>query len=163
MSDSSTADTAEIPDATPKRRRCRIVRSLTDVAPDMRTRAGRLLKTVRAELTAHVGGNPTATQQRLIERAAILTAHLARMDTAILNGSASPDASYVSMSSSLARITATLGLDVAEVPAPTLSDILRMPPASKAPEPVQAVAGATAPAAADKPLAGFHDGHRDVA
>jgi hypothetical protein len=46
---------------------------------DGRTREA-LLRRVRADLTKHVGGNPSATQQALIERAAWLSLHIALLD-----------------------------------------------------------------------------------
>jgi hypothetical protein len=39
---------------------------------DGRTREAALVRRVRAELTAHVGGNPTFPQRMLIDRAAVL-------------------------------------------------------------------------------------------
>jgi hypothetical protein len=47
---------------------------------DWRTREAKLLTAVRAELTAHVGGSPSAVQRALIERAARLTVYIEAMD-----------------------------------------------------------------------------------
>ena len=47
---------------------------------DRRTREARLLATLREELTAHVGGQPSAVQYAVIERAAWLGLRLAMMD-----------------------------------------------------------------------------------
>ena len=47
---------------------------------DQRTRESRLLKAVRRDLTAHVGGKPSATQRALIERAARLSLYIEVMD-----------------------------------------------------------------------------------
>jgi hypothetical protein len=47
---------------------------------DWRTREAKLLVATRAELTAHVGGNPNSVQRALIERAARLTVYIEAMD-----------------------------------------------------------------------------------
>jgi hypothetical protein len=47
---------------------------------DRRTREAKLLVATRAELTAHVGGNPNPVQRALIERAARLTVYIKAMD-----------------------------------------------------------------------------------
>ena len=47
---------------------------------DWRTREGQMLIAARAELTAHVGGNPNNVQKALIERAARLTLYIELMD-----------------------------------------------------------------------------------
>jgi hypothetical protein len=51
---------------------------------DWRTREGKLLAAARAELTAHVGGNPSNVQKALIERAARLTLYIEMMDARAL-------------------------------------------------------------------------------
>jgi hypothetical protein len=51
---------------------------------DWRTREGKLLAAARAELTAHVGGNPNNVQKALIERAARLTLYVELMDAEAL-------------------------------------------------------------------------------
>jgi hypothetical protein len=47
---------------------------------DWRTREGQVLIAARAELTAHVGGNPNSVQRVLIERAARLSLYIEMMD-----------------------------------------------------------------------------------
>ena len=47
---------------------------------DWRSREGQVLIAARAELTAHVGGNPSNVQKALIERAARLTLYIEMMD-----------------------------------------------------------------------------------
>jgi hypothetical protein len=127
-----------------------------------RTREGALLRGIRAELIGHVGGRPDAAQVQTIETIAHARLRLTLMDQQLAEtGSLGDQTSYLGLTSNVARLMARL--EPATPAAPTLADILRTPPASKAPEPVQAVAGATAPAAADKPLAGILEGHRDVA
>lgn len=81
---------------------------------DGRTREARLLRQIRADLTAHVGGSPSATQRIAIERAAALTLHVARMDaTAAKNGGMSDHArrEYLSADSSLRRMLQLLGAE----------------------------------------------------
>ena len=51
---------------------------------DFRSREGKLLAAARAELTAHVGGNPNNVQKALIERAARLTLYIELMDAEAL-------------------------------------------------------------------------------
>ena len=51
---------------------------------DWRTREGQTLTAARAELTAHVGGNPNNVQKALIERAARLTLYVEMMDARAL-------------------------------------------------------------------------------
>jgi hypothetical protein len=53
---------------------------------DGRVKEARLMNRVRAELIAHVGGRPSATQRLLIERAAILSLKAAQIDLKILAG-----------------------------------------------------------------------------
>jgi hypothetical protein len=47
---------------------------------DQRTREAKYLRDTVAELTRHVGGNPSAPQRLLIQRAAILSLRLAQLD-----------------------------------------------------------------------------------
>jgi hypothetical protein len=47
---------------------------------DWRSREGKVLIDARAQLTAHVGGNPNNVQKALIERAARLTLYVELMD-----------------------------------------------------------------------------------
>jgi hypothetical protein len=51
---------------------------------DWRTREGQVLIAARAELTAHVGGNPNNVQKALIERAARLMLYIEMMDARAL-------------------------------------------------------------------------------
>ncbi len=86
-----------------------------------------LLRRTKAALSAHVGGKPSATQRALIDRAAQLTLHVARMDAkAMEDGCLSDHASreYLAWSNSLARTLALLGLDAAKASAPSLREYL---------------------------------------
>lgn len=87
---------------------------------DGRTKEGRLLRDTRADLVAHCGGQPSATQKALIERAALLTLHVARLDREALAGGGFSEATarqYLAWSNSLGRTLASLGVGH-EKPAP---------------------------------------------
>jgi hypothetical protein len=91
---------------------------------DGRSAEGVFLRRTRAELTQHVGGHPTAPQRALIDRVAILTLHVARMDTAaIAAGGFSDHASreYLDWSNALTGTLAQLGPQAAQAPTPSLS------------------------------------------
>lgn len=91
---------------------------------DGRSREAALLRRVRAELTAHVGGQPTATQASLIERAAILRLRLARLDLDLAAGRVVDDDLHLRLSNSLSRLLKRLGPPAAP-PQPTLQDYMR--------------------------------------
>jgi hypothetical protein len=81
---------------------------------DRRRREARLLETTRADLAAHVGGAPSAVQRRLIERAAMLTLHVALFDERAIaaQGMSERDArEYLAYSNSLTRTLKALGVD----------------------------------------------------
>jgi len=81
---------------------------------DGRSRHARVLKKVRADLIAHIGGNPTVTQLSLIERAAWSTLHMALMDDRMLHDGALDERAarqYLAWSNTHARIMKSLGLD----------------------------------------------------
>lgn len=80
---------------------------------DGRTREGRLMRDVRAELTAHVGGKPSATQKALIERAVWLSLHIAQLDAKAAAGRAMTEhdsRTYLAWSNSLTRTLREIGL-----------------------------------------------------
>ena len=79
---------------------------------DRRTAAARLIGAVRAELAAHVGGSPSATQRAIIERAAWLRLHLMLMDNKTAEGRALTELdsrTYLAWVGSLARLMIALG------------------------------------------------------
>jgi hypothetical protein len=81
---------------------------------DGRSADARLLRKTRAELTAHCGGKPSATQLALIDRAAMLTLHVSKMDLkAVEAGEFTQHASnqYLAWSNALSRTLAKLGLE----------------------------------------------------
>ena len=87
-------------------------REIVLARPDMRSRAGRLLKQMREELTRHLGGNLTAPQRALVERAAMLQLRCAVLDQRIVDGSFtdSDGKTYLAFSNSLRRCLEGLGL-----------------------------------------------------
>jgi hypothetical protein len=93
---------------------------------DGRTREASLMRRVRAELTAHCGGSPSATQRALIERAVILSLRVAQIDAKILAGEALTlhDSNFaLAWNNSLRRTLVALGQPAAQK-APTLADYL---------------------------------------
>jgi hypothetical protein len=77
-----------------------------------RTAEGRLIRDVRRDLIKHVGGEPSATQRVMIERAVMLTVQLGRMDAkALADGAMSEHASreYLAWSNTLTRTMKALG------------------------------------------------------
>lgn len=79
---------------------------------DRRTAEARFMRDVRAELTAHVGGNPSATQAAMIDRAAWLRLHLRTMDnrTAENRSMSEPDTrTYLAWTGALRRVMDALG------------------------------------------------------
>ena len=94
---------------------------------DRRTREARMLATVRRDLTAHVGGKPSTTQRALIERAAMLSLHMALMDERSISAGRMSDhdqRTYISWSNAYARVIARLGMKGAPTPAPSLHEYL---------------------------------------
>ena len=89
-----------------------------------RTRQGRILKGVRADLTAHVGGKPSATQRVLIDRAAMLTLRIAMMDGKATDGALSErdGREYLAWTNTLTRLMRQLGLKGAAERPPSLRD-----------------------------------------
>jgi hypothetical protein len=81
---------------------------------DLRTKHGRLLRSVRAELLAHVGANPSATQKALIDRAAWLSLHVAMLDAKAIAAGGMPtehdSRQYLAWSNTLTRTLSAIGL-----------------------------------------------------
>ena len=75
---------------------------------DGRTREAGLLGEVRADLTAHVGGDPSATQRRLIEVAAGLSLRIAALDARTAAGAALTDCEANTYTRACAALSATL-------------------------------------------------------
>ena len=79
---------------------------------DQRTREGRLMRQVRKDLIAHLGGNPSVTQRVMIDRAAWLSLRLALLDAKILADTFTEHDSrtYIAWDRSLNRLMRDLGL-----------------------------------------------------
>src|SRR5689334_10768935 len=83
---------------------------------DQRTREAALMRRVRKELTAHVGGSPSAVQRQLIERAAMLTLHVAMFDRRAIEDGGLSDRDrreYLAYSNALERALRHLGIKAA--------------------------------------------------
>jgi hypothetical protein len=91
---------------------------------DWRTREGQTLIATRAELTAHVGGNPNNVQKALIERAARLTLYIEMMDARALAAGTMTERDsrqYLAWSNALRLCLRDLGVKAA--PAEKLPDL----------------------------------------
>jgi hypothetical protein len=93
---------------------------------DGRSRESVMLRKLRADLVAHVGGNPSATQRAVIERACMLSLHLHLLDEKILKeGMSEHDSrSYLAWSNALARTMTRLGMKGTAEKPPSLSDYI---------------------------------------
>lgn len=88
---------------------------------DRRSHEARLIRAFREELTAHVGGSPSATQRVLIDRAAVLQLRLALMDRTSLTTPGMTEKNgreYVCWTNALTRVLAALGPAVKAAEAP---------------------------------------------
>lgn len=96
---------------------------------DKRSREGRLIRQVRADLTAHIGGKASVVQRMLIERAALLSLRLAKLDQKIADGALFTETdnnTYLAWSNSLVRTLSALGAQPqATQQPPSLADHLR--------------------------------------
>jgi hypothetical protein len=84
---------------------------------DGRTWEAKLLGKVMADLTAHCGGKPSATQRALIDRAAWLTLYVAKIDRRTAEGGTMTEhdsRTYLAWSNALARTLAKIGLKGAD-------------------------------------------------
>jgi len=83
------------------------------------------MRDVRAELSVHVGGRPSATQRALIDRAAWLTLHIAQLDAKMADGRPLTECdsrTYLAWSNSLTRTLKQLGLQGAAEKPKTLAE-----------------------------------------
>lgn len=100
-------------------------RAATLAKLDGRTKEARLLAEVRDDLTRHLGGSPSATQRRLIERCAWLSLHVAQLDAKAIEGRGLTDhdhRTYLAWSSALTRCLRQLGTRGAPAKPRTLAD-----------------------------------------
>ena len=83
------------------------------------------MRETRAELTAHVGGNPSATQRALIERAVQLTLRIGAMDRKFGQSGEMTEhdsRTYLAWSACLSRAMRDLGLKPAASAPPSLRE-----------------------------------------
>jgi hypothetical protein len=86
---------------------------------DGRRAEGKLMARVRAELTQHLGGKPTAPQRILIDRAAALSLRLHLMDRESTRSGEMTERNgrqYLAWSNSLTRVLNQIGLAAAPAP-----------------------------------------------
>ena len=94
---------------------------------DGRSSEARLMRKVRNDLVAHVGGKPSVTQSMLIERIVNLSLRVATMDrkfTATGEMTEHDTATYLAWSSSLSRLLRELGMKGTAPRAPTLAEVV---------------------------------------
>ena len=94
---------------------------------DQRTKEARLVRETRADLMAHIGGNPSATQRALIERAVQLTLRVSVMDRKFASTGEQTEhdsRTYLAWSACLSRALRDLGIKAAAAPTKTLADHL---------------------------------------
>jgi hypothetical protein len=103
-------------------------RRFTLAKADGKTREAWLIRRVQEDLIAHVGGKPNTVQRMLIERAAVLTLRLAKLDAKIVNETGPltlHDTNYViAWQNALTRCLVALGVNPAAAPRPSLDDAL---------------------------------------
>ncbi len=100
---------------------------------DGRRAEARRMRTIRAELTAHVGGKPSATQKMMIERIATLLLRIELMDRRALKEGDMTERdtrSYLAWANAVTRMLRQIGLQGAATKAPSLAEYLAAKPAS---------------------------------
>jgi hypothetical protein len=87
---------------------------------DKRTKEARLANSLRKELTAHVGGNPSIAQRLLIDQATKIQLRIALMDREGTGGGMSErrQVEYLAWCGTLTRLVRELGLVGAPPPKP---------------------------------------------
>ena len=94
---------------------------------DGRSREGRFLKSIRAELVDHVGGCPSVTERHLIERAVWLAFRVAQLDAKMAGSDKFTDhdsRTYLAWSNSLTRCLRELGLKPSAQSPRSLAEVL---------------------------------------
>jgi hypothetical protein len=94
---------------------------------DGRTQLAKRAKRLRDELRQHVGGNPSATQMVLIDRAVMLQTRIDMLDKQTLDGHEMNDGDgrrYLAWTNSLTRLMRQLGQKSAAPPVASLSEYL---------------------------------------
>jgi hypothetical protein len=104
-------------------------KSSTLAKTDGRTKESRLVKSLRSELVAHVGGKPSTTQRLLIDQACQLQLRLAMMDKTIdadtganFEMTERNQVQYLAWSGALTRLLRQLGMDAVAPRAKTIAD-----------------------------------------
>ena len=93
---------------------------------DMRTSGGRRFRELVVDFSAHVGGNPSATQCELIKRAAGLAVWCAEREAEQATGTQLDVAAYTTAVNSLRRLLADLGFSPASRDVtPSLRDLIQ--------------------------------------
>ncbi len=95
---------------------------------DGRSREARLVKSLRAELIAHVGGTPSTTQRLLIDQAAQLQLRIAMMDAdgdGIGGMTERNQVQYLAWAGALSRLLRDLGMNAAAPPPQSHADFLK--------------------------------------
>jgi hypothetical protein len=102
-------------------------RPLTLAKLDGRTKEAALIRKVKAELTAHCGGNPTFPQKMMIDRAAILALRIAQIEAKIVAGESLTlhDSNFaIAWFNAYRRTLTAIGLEPASVDkTPSLADL----------------------------------------
>ena len=94
---------------------------------DNRTREARWMRRVAADLRRHVGGQPSAVQEQLIQRAAWLALRLAQLDAKIADGESFTEhdsKAYLAWTSTFSRLLKLLGMKPAAAKPPSLAELL---------------------------------------
>jgi hypothetical protein len=93
---------------------------------DQRTKEAQLMRRVRDELTAHVGGRPSAVERLLIERATMLSLRVAQIDIKIMAGEVltlHDNQHALSWNNALRRTLSELGLEPRNQPVVKEADL----------------------------------------
>jgi hypothetical protein len=107
------------------------------------SKEGELYRAVVRQLTAHVGGKPSATQALLIGRLAWLQVHLAHLDQRAMSGTALSDhvaREYLAWTNTMTRGLARLGLDAPPTPRETVLQRLQREAATHPSQPTSPAA-----------------------
>jgi hypothetical protein len=85
-------------------------------AIDGRSREGRYLAAVRAQLVAHLGGSPSAPQRMIVDRLAVVALRLALFDEKIIAGSLTDNdaRTYGALHNSFRLLIREIGLKAAD-------------------------------------------------
>lgn len=105
---------------------------------DRRTREARLMRSVTAELTAHVGGHPSATQKLLIDRLARVVLRLELFDQKLASGTPPTDHDgrvYGALHNSLRLMARELGMKPEPPPKLSIVESVRQAMATAAAKP----------------------------